>query len=215
MGKRNAQTQQAPAGATEIPVPVGAESSIHSGTYMSPLPGLNLLAFPWLGRHGPHSDAPAGAGKPGRLAQVNASAASAVGYRTSLTPSPLPVAAATKGCPSADGRGGGRPSQGSPLGLEFLHSPPPPWGEGPGEGVNAVKPETTQRCPQVSGENAGRRVVVAQCFQRRVVSCKRTGPGSRPPQPAPSSPRGRCRKLREAKKSQHKRRSSSPRARKL
>ncbi len=30
----------------------------------------------------------------------------------------------------------------------------------------------------VSGESAGRRVVIAKCFHRRVVTCKRTGAGS-------------------------------------
>jgi len=54
MGSRNSGTQQAPAGATEIPIPSGAESSIHCGTYMSPLPGLEnlivLLRLTLMGR---------------------------------------------------------------------------------------------------------------------------------------------------------------------
>jgi hypothetical protein len=64
-------------------------------------------------------------------------------------------------------------------------SPLPLGGEGPGgEGVNALKPQITQRCPQVSREGAARGVVVAQCFQRRDVKCKRTGAGLPPPHPA-------------------------------
>jgi hypothetical protein len=42
MGKRNTETQQAPPGATEIPISVGAETSIHCGTYVSSLPGLRV-----------------------------------------------------------------------------------------------------------------------------------------------------------------------------
>ena len=58
---------------------------------------------------------------------------------------------------------------------------------GPGvEGVNALKPQTTQRCPQVSRKGAGRRVVVAQYFQRRGVNCK---DGRRPTTPSPGPPR--------------------------
>src|SRR5208337_5120861 len=67
-----------------------------------------------------------------------------------------------------------------------------PIGAG-GEGVNALKPQTTQGCPQVSREGAGRRVVVARCFQRRDVNCKWTGAGPPPPHPAPPRGRGRRR----------------------
>jgi hypothetical protein len=101
-------------------------------------------------------------------------------------------------------------------------SPLPLGGEGPGgEGVNALKPQTTQRCPQVSREGPGRRVVVAQCFQRRDVNCKRTGAGPPPPHPAPSAdglkrtpaavhplPQGGEGKSRKARKSQQKCRNS-------
>jgi hypothetical protein len=81
-----------------------------------------------------------------------------------------------------------------------------------GEGVDGVKPETTQRCPQVSGECAGRRVVVAHCFQRRVVSCKGTGDPLTRPAPAgenagaghPLPQGGEGRKPHKAKESQRK-----------
>ena len=43
MGKRNAQGEQAPGGATEISTPIGAGTSTHRGTCMSPLPGLENL----------------------------------------------------------------------------------------------------------------------------------------------------------------------------
>jgi hypothetical protein len=92
---------------------------------------------------------------------------------------------------------------------------------GGGEGVNALKPQTTQRCPQVSREGAGRRVVVAQCFQRRGVNCKRTGADPPPPDPAPSAdglkrtpaavhplPQGGEGKSRKARKPQQKCRNS-------
>ena len=69
----------------------------------------------------------------------------------------------------------------------FYILPSPPWGSGAGgEGINALKPQTTQRCPQVFREGAGRRVVVAQCFQRRDVNCK---DGRRPTTPSPGPPR--------------------------
>ena len=107
-------------------------------------------------------------------------------------------------------------SSGGPSSFNIL--PSPPWGRGVGgEGVNALKPETAQPCPQVSGENAGRRVVVAQCFQRSGVNCKRRGAGP-PPRPAPAeenagggplSPKGeRAGGHTRPKKSQHKCRNS-------
>ena len=49
--------------------------------------------------------------------------------------------------------GRGLPRRGRPKGrhLEFLRSPLAPLGER-GRGVDTAKPETTQRCPQVSGK---------------------------------------------------------------
>jgi len=111
-------------------------------------------------------------------------------------------------------------------GRVFTQAPLGERGRG-GEGVNTLKPQTTQRCPQVSREGAGRRVVLAQYFQRRGVNCKRTTtPSLGPPRPAPDGagprlkrtpaavhplPQGGEGKSRKARKSQQKCRTSRER----